>query len=117
MEFGLFTCGYQRRSLEQAFADAVSFGYDYIELWGGRPHAYAPDLVMGAAEGIRCLSEKYCLPVRVYTPEHNAWHSLVWTSVRCSMVDSASELIISSLPQVCVLPRSSTTALTQPTMT
>lgn len=73
MEFGLFTCGYQRRSLEQAFADAVSFGYDYIELWGGRPHAYAPDLVMGAAEGIRCLSEKYCLPVRVYTPEHNAY--------------------------------------------
>ena len=73
MEFGLFTCGYQRRNLEQAFADAASFGYDYIEIWGGRPHAYAPDLVRGAAEGIRRLSEKYRIPVRVYTPEHNAY--------------------------------------------
>ena len=52
MDFGLFTCGYQRNSLEQAFADAASFGYDYIELWGGRPHAYAPDVVGGDAEGI-----------------------------------------------------------------
>ena len=73
MKFGLFTCGYQRGSLEQAFADAASFGYDYIELWGGRPHAYAPDLVKGAADGIRRLSEKYCIPVRIYTPEHNAY--------------------------------------------
>ena len=69
----MFTCGYQRGSLEQAFADATYYGYDYIELWGGRPHAYAPDLVRGAADGIRYLSEKYCLPVRVYTPEHNAY--------------------------------------------
>ena len=73
MEFGLFTCGYQRGRLEQAFADAASFGYDYIELWGGRPHAYAPDLIKGAADDIRHLSEKYCIPVRVYTPEHNAY--------------------------------------------
>lgn len=37
MKFGLFTCGYQRAALEDAFADAVRFGYDYIELWGGGP--------------------------------------------------------------------------------
>lgn len=73
MDFGLFTCGYQRNSLEQAFADAASFGYDYIELWGGRPHAYAPDVVKGDAEGIRHLSQKYGVPVRIYTPEHNAY--------------------------------------------
>lgn len=73
MEFGLFTCGYQRESLEQAFVDASSFDYDYIELWGGRPHGFAPDLVRGAAEDIRHLSEKYRIPVRVYTPEHNAY--------------------------------------------
>ena len=73
MEFGLFTCGYQRESLEQAFVDASSFDYDYIELWGGRPHGFALDLVRGAAEDIRHLSEKYRIPVRVYTPEHNAY--------------------------------------------
>ena len=73
MEFGLFTCGYQRTNLEQAFADASSFGYDYIELWGGRPHGFAPDLVEGAADQVRRLIDQYHMPVRIYTPEHNAY--------------------------------------------
>jgi protein FrlC len=73
MKFGLFTCGYQRGALERAFADAADFGYDFIELWGGRPHAYAPDILRGGAAGILRLEEKYGLPVAVYTPEHNAY--------------------------------------------
>lgn len=73
MEFGLFTSGYQYDRLEQAFADAKRFGYDYIELWGGRPHAYAPDLARGELNQILSLIETYEIPVRVYTPEHNAY--------------------------------------------
>ena len=73
MQFGLFTCGYQRLPLETAFRDAADFGYDYIELWGGRPHAYAPDLLAGDAQEIRRLTQCYHMPVRVYTPEHNAY--------------------------------------------
>lgn len=42
--WGFFTSGYQRYPLEQAFEDASRFGYDYIELWGGYPHAYVEDL-------------------------------------------------------------------------
>lgn len=44
MKIGMFTSGYQRNPIEDIFADAREYGYDYIELWGGRPHAYAPDL-------------------------------------------------------------------------
>ena len=73
MQFGLFTCGYQRLSLETAFRDAANFGYDYIELWGGRPHAFAPDLLSGEAAEFRRLIQRYHMPVRVYTPEHNAY--------------------------------------------
>lgn len=73
MKFGLFTCGYQHLPLETAFRDAADFGYDYIELWGGRPHAYAPDLLSGEAEEVRRLIQRYHMPVRVYTPEHNAY--------------------------------------------
>jgi protein FrlC len=73
MKFGLFTCGYQRLDLERAFIDARSFGYDYIELWGGRPHAFAPDLFDGGLADVLGLIEKYDMPVRVYTPEHNAY--------------------------------------------
>jgi len=73
MQFGLFTCGYQRLPLETAFRDAADLGYDYIELWGGRPHAFAPDLLSGDAAEIRRLAQRYHMPVRVYTPEHNAY--------------------------------------------
>ena len=73
MEWGLFTCPYQRLSLERAFADARAFGYDYIELWGGRPHAYPPDLLRGDLDGVCRLAERFEMPVAVYTPEHNAY--------------------------------------------
>ena len=73
MQFGLFTSGYQRIALEQAFSDAAAFGYDFIELWGGRPHAYAPDILAGGWREIRRLCEQYAMPVTVFTPEHNAY--------------------------------------------
>ena len=57
MKYGLFTCPYQRLSLERAFSDASILGYDYIELWGGRPHAYAPDLLAGDLEAVLRLIE------------------------------------------------------------
>ncbi len=73
MELGMFTSGYQYYPLERAFADAGRFGYDYIELWGGRPHAFAPDLARGGLAEVQGLIERYQMPVRVYTPEHNAY--------------------------------------------
>ena len=73
MRYGLFTCPYQRLPLERAFADAKAFGYDYIELWGGRPHAFAPDLLAGQLREVLRLQEQYEMPVEVYTPEHNAY--------------------------------------------
>lgn len=73
MQWGMFTCGYQRYPLDKAFADAREFGYDYIELWGGRPHAFAPDLMNGELDHVRALIEQYEMPVWVYTPEHNAY--------------------------------------------
>ena len=73
LKVGLFTSGYQRNPLEHCFMDAKEYGYDYIELWGGRPHAYAPDLKAGDINEVRRLIEKYEMPVLGYTPEHNAY--------------------------------------------
>lgn len=73
MRFGLFTCGYQRYPLERAFSDARRFGYDYIELWGGFPHAYVEDLKKNGTAHIRALIDKYNIPVECFTPEHNAY--------------------------------------------
>ena len=63
MKYGLFTCPYQRLPLERAFMDAKAFGYDYIELWGGRPHAFAPDLLAGEMNAVLDLQERYAMPV------------------------------------------------------
>ena len=73
MEWGLFTCGYQRYPLEQAFEDASRFGYDYIELWGGYPHAYVEDLTAKGIGEIDRLIQKYRMPVKCFTPEHNGY--------------------------------------------
>ena len=73
LKVGMFTSGYQRNPLEHCGMDAKEYGYDYIELWGGRPHAYAPDLKAGDINEVRRLIEKYEMPVLGYTPEHNAY--------------------------------------------
>lgn len=73
LKVGMFTSGYQRNPLEHCFMDAKEYGYDYIELWGGRPYAYAPDLKAGDINEVRRLIEKYEMPVLGYTPEHNAY--------------------------------------------
>ena len=73
LKVGMVTSGYQRNPLEHCFMDAKEYGYDYIELWGGRPHAYAPDLKAGDINEVRRLIEKYEMPVLGYTPEHNAY--------------------------------------------
>jgi fructoselysine 3-epimerase len=73
MKIGMFTSGYQRNPLEHAFIDAKRFGYDYIELWGGRPHAFAPDLKAGDINEIKRLIDKYQIKVVGFTPEHNAY--------------------------------------------
>lgn len=73
MKIGMFTSGYQRNPLEHCFFDASRFGYDYIELWGGRPHAFALDLKAGDINEVRRLIDKYEMPVLGYTPEHNGY--------------------------------------------
>lgn len=73
MKLGMFTSGYQYYPLEDAFRDAKRIGYDYVELWGGRPHAFAPDLKRGEIVQVQKLIETYDMPVRIYTPEHNAY--------------------------------------------
>ena len=73
MKLGLFTSGYQREPLEHMFQDAARFGYDYIELWGGRPHAYPPDLNRYGTQELRSLSDRYGIPISIFTPELNAY--------------------------------------------
>lgn len=73
MKIGMFTYGYMRLPLDRAFKDAKRFGYDGIEIWGGRPHAYPFDLQSGKIDEINELSSRYDLPIIGYTPEMNMY--------------------------------------------
>jgi protein FrlC len=73
MKIGLFTMPYMRLPLERAFKDAARFGYDGVEIWGGRPHAYSFDLKGGGTRGIIELSRKYDLQIIGFTPEMNMY--------------------------------------------
>ena len=73
LRLGLFTFPYQYLSIETAFCDAKMLGYDYVELWGGRPHAFTYDLLNGDIDTVNGLVKKYGIPVSIYTPEHNAY--------------------------------------------
>ena len=73
MKIGMFTMSYKRLPLERAFKDAARFGYDGIEIWGGRPHAYPMDLKRGGIHEIKELSRKYDLSIIGYTPETNMY--------------------------------------------
>ncbi len=68
MKFGCFSLDFRRFSLETAFKAAARYGFDGIEIWGGRPHAYPYDMDSGEIQKVMDLKKIYGLEVPVYTP-------------------------------------------------
>lgn len=69
MKISFFTNSLHRWPIEKSFEVASKFGYDGIEIWGGRPHAYAPDMRPEDIQKIKDLSAKYHLPIVSFEPE------------------------------------------------
>lgn len=95
MKLGMFTSGYQRNPLEHCFMDAKRFGYDFIELWGARPHAFAPDLKAGDINEVKRLIDTYEMPVLGYTPEHNAYPYNFMIGSEAQLEDAVNYLTLS----------------------
>ena len=53
MKFGCFSLDFRRFPLEHAFAAAQKYGFDGLEIWGGRPHAYPQDVTSELAAQVR----------------------------------------------------------------
>lgn len=68
MKFGCFSLDFRRFSLERAFQMAAKYGFDGIEIWGGRPHAYPYDMDAEEVKKILNLKKTWNLEVPVYTP-------------------------------------------------
>jgi len=79
MKISFFTASMNRYPLEKSFEVASKFGYDGIEIWGGRPHALASDMRPEDIENIKRLSEEYKLPIVSFEPE---MYNLLWCEQR-----------------------------------
>lgn len=69
MKHAFLSVTYKRYPLEKAFAAAREFGYDGVEIYGGRPHAYAFDYDEQLRADILGLIDKYEVEVPMVTPE------------------------------------------------
>lgn len=69
MKISFLSALYCRYPLEKVFRDAAHYGYDGVEVWGARPHAYAYDVDQEKAEEILALKEKYQLEIPLYCLE------------------------------------------------
>ncbi len=69
MKFAFLTLDFRRFPLSFAFECASRYGFDGIEIWGGRPHAYAPDVDGEKIAEIRALQKKYGLEIPMFCPD------------------------------------------------
>ncbi len=60
---------YLRYPFEEAVKRIAEAGYDGIEIWGGRPHVYPPDVNEEKAKEIKKLVDDHGLEIVCFTPE------------------------------------------------
>lgn len=69
MKFSFLTYQFCRFPLEYSFKMAKYYGFEGVEVWGARPHAYAYDMDKEDIEAIKSWKKKYQLEISMFTPE------------------------------------------------
>lgn len=69
MKFSFLTYQFCRYPLEYSFKMAQQYGFEGVEVWGARPHAYAYDMTKEALADINAWKKRYSLEVSMFTPE------------------------------------------------
>ena len=81
MKFAFLTYQFARYPLEYCFRMAKEYGFEGVEVWGARPHAYAPDMDREAVNAVLGWKKQYGIEVSMFTPEILAYpYSLVSAS-------------------------------------
>ena len=68
MKYAIISLDFRRFPLETCFRTAAHNGFDGVEIWAGRPHAFPDDLDADAIERIRGYKRDYHLETPVFTP-------------------------------------------------
>lgn len=69
MKFCFLSLQFKRWPLEYCFQMARHYGFQGLEIWGARPHAYPFDVDTSLATEIRGYQKQYGIEVPMYTPE------------------------------------------------
>lgn len=68
MKISLSSFLYLNYPLEEAFRRIAEAGYDAVDIWGGRPHAYRHDLTGAEIRRLRGITERLGLGVASFIP-------------------------------------------------
>ena len=68
MKFGLISVDFRRLPLLKCFETAKKYNFRAVELWGGRPHAYPPDMGKDEIKTILRYKQEFQLETPMYTP-------------------------------------------------
>lgn len=69
IKFAFLTYQFARYPLEYSFRMAQIYGFEGVEVWGARPHAYAFDMDGQAIRQIKDWKKRYGVEISMYTPE------------------------------------------------
>jgi protein FrlC len=83
MKFSFLTYQFARYPLEYCFRMAREYGFDGVEVWGARPHAYAWDMDEASVREVLGWKKCYGVEISMFTPEILAYpYSLTSASVK-----------------------------------
>lgn len=69
MKFSFLTYMTCRFPLEYSFRLAKEYGFEGVEVWGARPHAYAYDMGKEEIEAVLSWKKQYGVEISMFTPE------------------------------------------------
>jgi fructoselysine 3-epimerase len=88
MKAGLSTFLYCHYSLQEAIQRINIAGYDAVEIWGGRPHAYRKDLREHEIRNIRNMIDDLGLEVSSFDPAQLGYPSSLCSPIEGIRMDS-----------------------------
>ncbi|MCD7895821.1 MAG: TIM barrel protein [Planctomycetaceae bacterium] len=96
MKFSFLTYQFCRYPLEYCFDVARKYGFDGVEVWGARPHAYAYDMTPDAIREVNGWREQYGVEVSMFTPEILAYPYSLASRSRKEFLETVAYLIKSA---------------------
>jgi len=102
MKFSFLTYQFCRFGLEHSFKMAQEYGFEGVEVWGGRPHAYAHDMGREEIQAILGWKKQYGVEISMFTPEILAYPYSLTSSMEKECRETIEYLLKSVLRTECL---------------